>query len=162
MTAFGVTIEADGLDEVEIKADSVNLRLRHISATYIRVNISDMLAWADEIIERRNGQVRIYIDEAEYIYGNIQNIYFNRSDRKTSLSLAATRFITYSSPQARDLKDIFTLRIDDDGRHKVRCAFDKNVRPQDTVTLPGGQTFTVGFMAAHLGYNDGWLDVEGQ
>jgi len=161
MITFAVTVEADGLSEAEIKVDGIQLRLRHVNASYIRVNMSDVLAWADDIVERRNGRVRIYIDEVEYIYGNIQNIYFTRSGSKNSMSLVATRFITYSSPVARDLTNLWTLHIDGNGRHKARCAFDGDVRPQDTVTLPDGQTFQVDYMATFLGYDNGWIDVEG-
>ena len=165
-----VRLEVDGLKNIEIPASSIQLRLRHVSASYIRVNIPDPVRYTDEILARSDGVMRIFTGYEtpasrwleELIYANIQNVYFTRSDTRNQLTLTGTRFRTYSSPKSVSLNNIFSLRVDDEGKYNVRCALDHFVRPQDTVALSGGESFTVKFISVTIQHDNAWMDVEGE
>lgn len=163
-----VSLQADGLDAVLVPAASIQIRFRHVSASYVQVGVTDPLSYASQIVPRLDGRMYIFTGYEtssgatwleELIYANIQNMYFTRSNRG-SLTLTGTRYITFSDPQARNLDNIFKLRIDGGGKHKVRCAYDNNIRPRDTVTLPDGRSFIVGFMSVFLSGDTAWMNVE--
>ena len=168
---FIVILKHEGKEDFELPVSTILIRLRDISASYIRVTVPDPLSYTTDILDRINGRMHIYGGMEtiasgrlleELIYANIQNVYFTRSDTRNLLTLAGTRFRTYSSPKSVSLNNIFSLRVDDEGRYNVRCALDHFVRPQDTVALSGGESFTVKFIAANIQHDNAWMDVEGE
>ncbi|MFO8085475.1 MAG: P27 family phage terminase small subunit, partial [Desulfobacterales bacterium] len=164
-------LRADGLSDLEIPVQTVNVRLRHLSGSYVSVVIPNPRRWTSEILARSDGEMRIMagfeFSGARWlellIYANIQSVSFQDSPGgKDTLTIAGTRYITQQDPQSVELEGISRIQKKESGRYVVRCAYNFDVKPTDTVTLPNDDTFTIDLIRCALFQHDAYMDVEGQ
>jgi len=155
-----ITVE---LDDLELPVSTITLRLRHISASYIRATVPDPLRYTSAILTRMSERMYIYQDGEEIIYANPQNIFFTRGEKSNVLNIAGTRFITHSSPQTVNLSGISNIKKDGLGRFSVDCVFDNNVKPNDTAVLPDDRgQFTIDFINVTITKDQAVMNVQGE
>jgi len=143
---YAVILSADGLEDFEVPASLITLRLRDTDASYVSAVIPDPTRWTDEILARKDGTMHIWsgvIDEAgartlveEMIYCNVQNFYFNLGAGNV-LTIAGTRYRTNSAPTVRRLDHVSHVERDEAGRYTVTAALDPDLRPGDTALIDG-------------------------
>jgi len=165
---FVVILRADGLEDFELPVSTIQMRIRDVRGSYVRVTVPNPTEYTQEILARASGRMIIFAGEQtadgqqhleEIIYANIQNLYFNQGSTNI-LTLAGTRFITHSNPGEVTLDGVRHVSRDESGRVKVRASVDRFVRPIDLVTAEG-ETFTADLIIHTVLAADAYMDVEG-
>ena len=165
---FVVVLRADGLEDFELPVNTINLRLRDVSASYVRVTVSNPVDYVDEIVARIDGRMHIFSrwltadgvrHVEELIYANIQNLYYAQGSTNV-LTLAGTRYITHSSPRAATIEKVSRIARSGEDRVTVRAPLDFFIRPRDVVTAES-ETFEVDYMGCTIQPADAYMDVEG-
>jgi hypothetical protein len=165
---FVVLLRADGLADYELPVSSINLRLRNVKASYVRVTVPNPTDHTDAILARTSGRMHIYsgwlTDDGarhleELIYANVQNVYFNQGSSNV-LILAGTRYMTRSNPRAAAIDGVSQIRRTPAGRVAVTAPLDFFVQPGD-VASGGGESFTVDYMGCAILPPNAWMEIEG-
>ncbi|HEB84051.1 MAG TPA: hypothetical protein ENI92_03520, partial [Bacteroidetes bacterium] len=167
---YAVILSADGLEDFEVPASLITLRLRDTDASYVSAVIPDPTRWTDEIMARKDGTMHIWsgvIDEAgartlmaEMIYCNVQNFYFNLGAGNV-LTIAGTRYRTNSAPTVRRLDHVSHVERDEAGRYTVTAALDPGLLPGDTAMIEGAGILA-DLVRVTIRHNHAEMTVEGE
>lgn len=161
---FTLTGLEDGVEDVEIKAFSVNARKRSDATTYLSVVISrDNI---DDVLARQNGELVI---DAAYVSGGeivlreelirtaFDSIDDNQGARSGSIILSGYRQANYGSKDVALTKPVYRRLYD--GKLQFRFAeIDFFLNPGDVLTV-GAETITVGNISYYLTPSRQQVDV---
>jgi hypothetical protein len=165
---FVVVLSADGLCDYELPVSTIMVRLRDTDGSYVRCTVPDPVRFTAEILPRAAGRMTIFGGEKEsdgtrhleeILYANIQRIYLDEGNTNV-LTLAGTRYQTFSSPRAVTLTGISQLALSSRGRYTARAALDFFLRPGDRVTA-AGVSFTADLVTLAIRAADAVMTVEG-
>jgi hypothetical protein len=166
---FVVVLKADGVEDFELPVSSINLRLRDVRGSYVRVIVPNPVDYTDDILARTSGRMVIYSGYKtadgvrhleELIYANIQNLYFNQGGNSGQLTLAGTRYMTNSNPKTVELEGASRIAKSEDGKLSVDAPLDFFIRPGDTASAYG-ETFTIDLINCMLSASDARMEVQG-
>ena len=160
-------LKASGYDDFEVPISTVTIRLRNVSGSYIGCTVPNPESYTQQILARIPGRVHILAGELvsgirqaeELIYGNIQNIYFNRGLSNT-LTIAASRFITHRNPNTQQLTGVSRVRKSESGNYSIRCAVDFFIKPSDTAVY-GTISFLIDMVTFVITAQNAYMEVEG-
>jgi hypothetical protein len=163
-----VILRATGLDDYEVPASSIFIRLRDVRGSYVQVTIPDPTAYTTEILSRTHGRMVIYAGELmrdgtrhleEIIYANVQRVYFDVGARNM-LTLVGTRYITHGAGADMTAAGVWEVARDDNGRYRTRAAPDFFLKPGDRVTAEG-HVFTADLISWTITPTDAHIEIEG-
>lgn len=158
------------LPDIELPISSWQARLRNGDPTYVSAIIPNTIAYAEAIVARTGGQIRIYkgyrfIDRtggrflALVVETNLASIRHDTGARSSSITLVGYANITNDAPKTMVYEALTYRALQADGRRRWRTglklnfseiiagdAWDFIARPGDTVTY-NEESMVVGFIS---------------
>ncbi len=154
------------VDDIEIPISSFQCRRRDGSPTYLSVVIKDVDNYADEIVARSTGDMKIEL--AYELYGSevnravlttvdLEDIQIDEGGTSKSITLTGHRTISYT-PKQITIRNLAHYRIKD-GKYRYRSARpDPYLAPGDTV-VADGSTFEVDQVSYIIGVDSQSMEI---
>jgi hypothetical protein len=128
-------LAVSGLDDLILPISTVSVRMRHQIASYMSWTLPDPLPWADQIIDRMNGNMLLYcsLDGGELVQvlrTFLRNIYFTQDSKNMVLTLAGDRQISFASVSAQaTIEKIIRKKRNDDDTYTLEISPDYTLTP---------------------------------
>lgn len=138
-----LTGEEDDTTDLILPIKSFQARLRSGTPTYCGVVVPDIDSYIDDIKDRLNGQLVVSIGQKwfsgnvnwkELVRVNFEDLSYNKGGRNSSAQLSGHITTTSSSSNTVAAIGVQVESLQKDGKHRIRCEVDWNVRPGDTIT----------------------------
>lgn len=163
-----LTGDADGLDDITVKINTVTIRLRNGEPTFCEVTVPDSDTNKEAISNRSNGQIVVKkgiitndaINLIEICRVDIEDISHQKGPRSSSVSVSGHVTEINTSTKTVDISPIQTFALQKDGKRRVRSDVSFFLRPGDTVQYDSeGSSFEVGYISIAVGHKKEMMDV---